>query len=109
MLSDIALYGAIETGLICGLVAFAIYLSFRVHDSPDLTVDGSFPLGAAVAAVLIVDGWDPWLAIALALNADFLGLQAQDLNLITAVLVTQAIVLPGIRTSVVNKLTRKKA
>ena len=53
MLSNIAFYGAIETGLIYGLVAFGIYLSFRVLDFPDLTVDGSFPLGAAVAAVLI--------------------------------------------------------
>lgn len=49
------------------------------------------------------------LAIAFALNADFLGLQAQDLNLITAVLVTLAIVLPGVRTSVIGKLTRNKA
>jgi putative ABC transport system permease protein len=49
------------------------------------------------------------LAIAFALNADVLGLQAQDLNLITAVLVTLAIVLPGVRNSVVGKLTRKKA
>jgi len=49
------------------------------------------------------------LAIALALNADFLGLKAQDLNLVTAVLVTLAIVLPGARNSLVSKLTRKKA
>ena len=62
MLSNIAFYGALETGLIYGLVAFGIYLSFRVLDFPDLTVDGSFPLGAAVAAVLILDGWNPWLA-----------------------------------------------
>jgi putative ABC transport system permease protein len=62
MLSDIAFYGALETGLIYGLVAFGIYLSFRVLDFPDLTVDGSFPLGAAGAAVLILGGWNPWLA-----------------------------------------------
>jgi putative ABC transport system permease protein len=62
MLSNIAFYGALETGLIYGLVAFGIYLSFRVLDFPDLTVDGSFPLGAAVAAALILDGWNPWLA-----------------------------------------------
>lgn len=49
------------------------------------------------------------LAIALALNADFLGFKAQDLNLITAILVTLAIVLPGARNSLVSKLTRKKA
>lgn len=60
MLSNIAFYGALETGLIYGLVAFGIYLSFRVLDFPDLTVDGSFPLGAAVAAMLIISGWNPW-------------------------------------------------
>jgi len=49
------------------------------------------------------------LAIALALNANFMGLQAQDLNLITAVLVTLAIVLPGVRTSVRARFTRNKA
>ncbi|SFR42657.1 putative ABC transport system permease protein [Marinobacter daqiaonensis] len=69
MLSNIALYGAIETGLIYGLVAFGIYISFRVLDFPDLTVDGSFPLGAAVAAVLILGGWNPWLATGMAIVA----------------------------------------
>jgi putative ABC transport system permease protein len=49
------------------------------------------------------------LAIAFALNADMLGLQAQDLNLITAVLVTLAIVLPGFRTRLQARLTRNKA
>lgn len=62
MLSTIAFYGALETGLIYTLVAMAIYLSFRVLDFPDLTVDGSFPLGAAVCAMLIIGGWHPWLA-----------------------------------------------
>lgn len=64
MLSTIAFYGALETGLIYTLVAMAIYLSFRVLDFPDLTVDGSFPLGAAVCAMLIIGGWHPWLATA---------------------------------------------
>lgn len=69
MLSEIAFYGALETGLIYGLVAFGIYLSFRILDFPDLTVDGSFPLGAAVAAVLILAGWHPWLATGAAIIA----------------------------------------
>lgn len=64
MLSTIAFYGALETGLIYTLVAMAIYLSFRVLDFPDLTVDGSFPLGAAVCAMLIIGGWHPWIATA---------------------------------------------
>jgi putative ABC transport system permease protein len=55
--------GTLETGFIFGLVALGAYLTFRILDFPDLTVEGSFPLGAAVAATLIVNaGWNPWLA-----------------------------------------------
>lgn len=61
-MSSIALLGAIELGLIYALVGLGVYLSFRILDFPDLTVDGSFPLGAAVAAVLIIADIDPWLA-----------------------------------------------
>ena len=57
-----AFLGAIEVGLIFGLVALGAYLSFRVLAFPDLTVEGSFPLGAAVAATLIVVGLNPVLA-----------------------------------------------
>src|SRR5258708_12805150 len=54
------LIGTVEVGLIFGLVALGAFLSFRVLDFPDLTVEGSFPLGAAVASVLIVSlGWNP--------------------------------------------------
>ncbi|MEH6823898.1 MAG: ABC transporter permease [Motiliproteus sp.] len=68
-MSQIAFLGAIETGLLFGLVAFGIYISFRILDFPDLTVDGSFPLGAAVSASLIVAGFNPWLATLLAMVA----------------------------------------
>lgn len=55
--------GTLETGFIFGFVALGAYLTFRVLDFPDLTVEGSFPLGAAVAATLMVGaGWNPWLA-----------------------------------------------
>lgn len=55
--------GTVEIGLVFGLVALGAYLSFHILAFPDLTVEGSFPLGAAVAAVLIVNfGVDPWLA-----------------------------------------------
>lgn len=57
-----ALWGALEIGLIYGLVALGVLISFRILRFPDLTVDGSFPLGAAVAATLIVAGWDPFSA-----------------------------------------------
>ncbi|OMH30267.1 ABC transporter permease [Motiliproteus sp. MSK22-1] len=68
-MSLIAFLGAIETGLLFGLVAFGVFISFRVLDFPDLTVDGSFPLGAAVSASMIVAGYDPWTSTLLAIIA----------------------------------------
>ena len=58
----IQIEGAVELGLIHGLVAIGVYITFRVIDFPDLTVDGSFPLGGAVTASMIVAGMNPWLA-----------------------------------------------
>lgn len=55
-------------GLVFGLVAIGVYLTFRVLGFPDLTVDGSFTLGAAVAAVLIVKDVSPFLATLAALG-----------------------------------------
>jgi putative ABC transport system permease protein len=68
-LSQIALWGAIELGLVYAFVALGVYLAFRVLDFPDLTVDGTFPLGAAVTAVLIIAGVNPWLASGVAMLA----------------------------------------
>jgi len=56
-------------GLVFGFLALGVYLTFRVLAFPDLTVDGSFVLGAAVAAVLIVNGVNPFLATLAALGA----------------------------------------
>jgi len=56
-------------GLAYGLVAVGVYITFRVLTFPDLTVDGSFPLGGAVAAVLIINGVNPWMATIAALVA----------------------------------------
>ena len=47
------LLGALEIGLIFSLVALGVLISFRILTFPDLTVDGSFPLGGAVAATMI--------------------------------------------------------
>jgi putative ABC transport system permease protein len=65
----IQLIGALELGLIYGLVAMGIYITFRVVNFPDLTVDGSFPLGAATCASLIIQGVHPALATFAALLA----------------------------------------
>ena len=61
-MSLFSLLGAIEIGLIFSLVALGVFISFRLLRFPDLTVDGSFPLGGAVCAILIANGVNPWLA-----------------------------------------------
>ena len=58
-MSIYSMWGALEIGLIFGLVALGVLISFRILRFPDLTVDGSFPLGGAVAAILISQGNDP--------------------------------------------------
>lgn len=68
----ISLFGAVESGVIYAIMALGVYLSFRVLDFPDLTVDGSFVTGAAVAAISIVNGVPPVLATTLAALAGFL-------------------------------------
>lgn len=93
-MSAIAFFGAIESGLLFGLVAFGVFIAFRVLDFPDLTVDGSFPLGAAVAATLIVSGWNPWVATAMAMVAGcmagaltaWLNVRLQIMNLLASIL-----------------------
>ena len=57
------LIGTLTQGLIYALVAFGVYITYTILDFPDLSVDGSFPLGAAVTAVLLTNGCDPWLSL----------------------------------------------
>lgn len=64
-----AIFGSMEAGVIYALMALGVYLSFRILDFPDLTVDGSFVTGAAVAAILIVEGVNPFIATMAALLA----------------------------------------
>src|SRR5690625_4074353 len=54
--------GALELGFIYGIMALGVYLTFRVLNFPDLTVDGSFTTGAATAATLILGGHSPIVA-----------------------------------------------
>ncbi|MPM48218.1 hypothetical protein SDC9_94942 [bioreactor metagenome] len=51
----------LEEGFIYGIVAVGVYITYRVLGFPDLSVDGSFPLGSCVTAALITAGADPWL------------------------------------------------
>ncbi len=61
--------GAVAQGLIWGIMAVGVYITFRILDIADLTVDGSVCTGAAVCAVLIVNGVNVWLAMLAALVA----------------------------------------
>ena len=55
--------GSLALGLAYSLTAIGVYITFRILDFPDLTVDASFPAGAAIAAVLITGSVTPWLAL----------------------------------------------
>ncbi|CAM3673857.1 ABC transporter permease [Mesobacillus zeae] len=66
-----AIFGAFESGIIYAIMALGVYLSFRILDFPDLTVDGSFVTGAAVAAIMIVNGVNPFAATMTALVVGF--------------------------------------
>lgn len=68
----LSLFGAVESGVIYAIMALGVYLSFRILDFPDLTVDGSFVTGAAVAAISIINGVPPVLATVLGALAGFL-------------------------------------
>ncbi|WP_428772783.1 ABC transporter permease [Vibrio sp.] len=93
-MSAFAFFGALEIGLLYGLVALGVYLTFRVLDFPDLSVDGSFPMGAAVAATAIVAGINPWVATGMAILAGaatgwvtaFLAVRCGILHLLASIL-----------------------
>ena len=61
-MNQLQLLGAVEIGLIYSLVAIGVYITFKVIDFPDLTVDGSFTLGAAVSSAMIFAGYNPYIA-----------------------------------------------
>ncbi len=94
-----AFVGALETGLIFALVALGAYVTFRVLDFPDLTVEGSFPFGAAVAASLMIAGVNPWLATLFAgmagavtgLATALLNIRFRILNILAGILIAIAL------------------
>lgn len=92
-----AFWGALETGLIFGFLALGSYLTFRLLKFPDITVEGSFPLGGAVAATLITAGFNPWLATAGAFVA---GMAAGSITAFLNVRMKILHILAGILTSV---------
>jgi putative tryptophan/tyrosine transport system permease protein len=64
--------GIFVEGLIYGIMALGVFITFRILDFPDLTVDGSFPLGAAVMAILVTNGTNLILAVVISFAAGVL-------------------------------------
>jgi putative ABC transport system permease protein len=95
--------GTLEVAFIFGLVALGAYVSFRILDFPDLTVEGSFPLGAAVAAILLLHGWSPWPATIAGAGSGFLaGLATGYLNVRFSILPILAGILVAIALYSIN-------
>lgn len=98
-MSIYSMWGALEIGLIFGLVALGVLISFRILRFPDLTVDGSFPLGGATAATLISMGWDPFSATIAATFAGalagmvtgFLNIKLKIMDLLASILMMIAL------------------
>lgn len=82
-MSFYAALGAIEIGFAYGIMVLGVYITFRILDFPDLTVDGSLPLGAAVSAVAISNGVNPYLSLIFAIGAGFIA------GMVTAILNTK--------------------
>ena len=61
--------GTLEQGLIYAILALGVYITYKILDFPDLTADGSFPLGAAITATMISNGGNPVLAMGVSLLA----------------------------------------
>ena len=64
--------GGVSQGIIWGIMALGIYITFRLLDVADLTVDGSFTTGGAVTVMLILGGWPAWAALLAAMCAGLL-------------------------------------
>ena len=93
-----SLPGAAAQGLIWGLMAIGVYITFKVLDLADLTVDGSMATGGAVAVMLIRAGMNPWLALIFAFLA---GMAA---GFITGMLHT-SLGIPGILASILTQIS----
>ncbi len=92
-----AMLGAVSQGVLWGIMALGVYITFKILDFADMTVDGSFALGGCVSAVLIVHGVDPLLSLLVAVLAGMLA------GLITGVLHTK-LHIPGILSGILMML-----
>lgn len=85
----------LEQGFLFGIVAVGVYITYKILDFPDLSVDGTYPLGAAICAALLVKDINPWLAVIIAtmggtlagLTTAFLNVKLKITNLMSGILV----------------------
>lgn len=89
------LINILEQGLLFSLVSIGVYITYKILDFPDLSVDSTFPLGAAITAALLVKGINPWISIIAATLAGaiaggitaFLHVKLKITNLMAGILV----------------------
>lgn len=93
-----AMPGACAQGLIWGIMALGVYITYRLLDFPDLTVDGSLALGGATAVMLIRAGVNPWIAL---IAAFAIGMLA---GMVTGLLHT-VLGIPGILSSILTQIS----
>ena len=93
-----AMPGAIAQGLIWGVMAIGVYITYKVLDFADLTVDGSMATGGAVCIMLMMAGWNTWLALLVAILAGMLA------GLVTGIFHT-AMGIPPILSGILTQLS----
>lgn len=93
----LAIQGAASQGIIWGIMTLGVYITFKVLDFPDLTVDGSFALGGAVSAILISNGMNPFITLFFSFLAGSLA------GLVTGILNTK-LQIPGILAGILTMI-----
>lgn len=89
------LINVLEQGFLFSLAALGVFITYKILDFPDLTVDGSYPLGACIVAVLLVKGINPWISVIIAtlgggaagFATAFLNVKLKISNLMSGILV----------------------
>lgn len=93
----LALQGAVSQGVLWGILALGVYITFRILDIADMSVDGSFVTGAAVSSVLILNGVSPFIAILSSIVAGIIA------GLLTGILITK-FEIPSILAGILTQL-----
>ena len=93
----LAIQGAASQGIIWGIMTLGVYITFKVLDFPDLTVDGSFALGGAVSAILISNGMNPFITL-------FFSFLAGSLAGLTTGILNTKLQIPGILAGILTMI-----